>query len=95
MKRLLLTTFLLLAPGVVVAGDTEHSPNRTPDTDNVLQKDFVDEARSFLKSARTIFEKLPEQIGRTVYQAGVRDGALGAAVVLIIVYLAFLQPKKP
>ena len=61
-------------------------------------KELIDEARNFLKTARSALNKLqdaPENLGKTIYMAGARDGALGTAVALIGLYLVILQPRKP
>jgi len=41
------------------------------------------------------WDNVPDQLGSAVYYAGVKDGALGAAVALVVIYLVFLQRKTP
>jgi hypothetical protein len=71
---------------------------KPPPPEPALSKDLVDEARSFLRAARASLEKwdrVPEQVSGALYYAGVKDGALGAAVALVVVYLVFRQRKTP
>jgi hypothetical protein len=38
--------------------------------------------------------QLPGQISLVLYWQGVKDGALGAAIGLVLLYLVFLAPRK-
>jgi hypothetical protein len=88
---LAITLLLLGVPAY--AGDVpEHA--RPPDL--AAQKELFDEARSFLRAARASLEKwdrIPDQLGSAVYYAGFKDGALAAAVTLIVIYLVLLHRK--
>lgn len=91
----LVIAFLLILGMPAYAGDdSEHAQP----TDLAAQKELLDEARSFLRAARASMEKwdrVPDQLGSAVYYAGVKDGALGAAVALVVIYLIFLHRKTP
>jgi hypothetical protein len=61
-------------------------------------KDLLAEAKSFLRSARTSLDQwrqLPDRLIEGAYLTGVKDGVLGTALVLVILYLLFQQPRKP
>jgi len=97
MKRwpALVIALLLITAVPAHAGD---DPEHKAPADLAAQKELLDEARSFLRAARASMEKwdnVPDQLGSAVYSAGVKDGALGAAVALVVIYLVFLQRKTP
>lgn len=86
---------LLLSVTVADVVASEHT-ERPPDP--AVQKELVDEAKSFLKTARSSLEKwdrLPDQLGKTVYFAGVRDGALGAMLLACGLGFVILRLRKP
>jgi hypothetical protein len=97
MKRwpALVIAFLLIMGVPAHAGD---DPEHKAPANLAAQKELLDEARSFLRAARASMEKwdhVPDQLGSAVYYAGVKDGVLGAAVALVVIYLVFLQRKTP
>jgi hypothetical protein len=97
MKQLsaLVIAFLLILGVPAYADD---GPEHAQPADLAAQKQLLDEARSFLRAARASMEKwdrVPDQLGSAVYYAGVKDGALGAAVALVVIYLIFLHRKTP
>ena len=82
---------------LVATARADDGPGAQP-ADFAAQKELLDEARSFLRAARASMEKwgrVPDQLGSAVYYAGVKDGVLGAAVALVVIYLVFLQRKTP
>jgi hypothetical protein len=97
MKQLsaLVIAFLLILGVPAYADD---GPEHAQPADLAAQKQLLDEARSFLRAARASMEKwdrVPDQLGSAVYYAGVKDGALGAAVALVVIYLILLHRKTP
>jgi hypothetical protein len=91
----LVIAFLLILGVPAYADD---GPEHAQPADLAAQKQLLDEARSFLRAARASMEKwdrVPDQLGSAVYYAGVKDGALGAAVALVVIYLIFLHRKTP
>jgi hypothetical protein len=91
----LVIAFLLILGVPAYADD---GPEHAQPADLAAQKQLLDEARSFLRAARASMEKwdrVPDQLGSAVYYAGVKDGALGAAVALVVIYLILLHRKTP
>ncbi|MGE3803918.1 MAG: hypothetical protein AB7K24_04495 [Gemmataceae bacterium] len=81
---------LALMATTVCAGEVERGPPR----DGTMPKHLIDDASLFFRSAKGALDKLAGPIVQAIYLAGVRDGAIGASVVLILFYLLFLQPRK-
>lgn len=74
------------------------APASEKDIPALGSKELIDEARNFLKTARSALNKLqdaPENFAKTIYMAGAKDGALGTAVALIGLYLVVLHTRKP
>jgi hypothetical protein len=97
MKRwpVLVIGFLLILGVPAYADD---GPEHAQPADLAAPKQLLDEARSFLRAARASMEKwdrVLEQLGSAVYYSGVKDGALGTAVALVVIYLIFLHRKTP
>jgi hypothetical protein len=88
MKSVLAILLVLLMPALPICADDEAGHAKPPDL--AAQKELVDEARNFLKSARASlarWDQVPDQLGKAVYYAGMRDGALGCCCCLIVLYL--------
>jgi hypothetical protein len=79
-----------LALTAVRAAENERAPPREPG----MPKHLIDDAGQFFRSAKGALDKLTAPVVQTIYLAGVRDGAIGASVVLILIYLLFLQPRR-
>ncbi|GIW56323.1 MAG: hypothetical protein KatS3mg082_2727 [Nitrospiraceae bacterium] len=84
-----LIVLLALALPVAAGPDSKHGPPHEP----LMPKRVVDDAGEFFRSAKSALDKLAGPVLQAIYLAGVRDGAVGATVALIVIYLFFV-PRK-
>lgn len=90
---------LILAATVTEAVASEKGKEKSPQpADAAVTKDLIDDTRQFLKSAKQSMERwdqVPDKISIAIYYSGVRDGALGASLVLLVYALILVRIKKP
>ncbi|MGE3809024.1 MAG: hypothetical protein AB7K24_30545 [Gemmataceae bacterium] len=85
---------LIVSLALVLPAVASPDSKRGPPPDRPMPKHLVEDAGQFFRSAKGALDRLAGPALQAIYLAGVRDGVIGASVVLILFYLLFLQPRK-